>query len=227
MTHERSLETNKWNGRTDRSHQKSLKGKKRTCSCQKIRKKAENTRWTYADSSWARIAALVPEAVSCAEAGDQILVNAVQELALCVKAVVCVVKVKGGNHTPFYLHHEIRDMGFTYQWCSDPRPTIFVDYKILYKTSTQRFEEFKNEVILTAKLQHVNLVKVLGDVLKANAKHIVGTYFGLVEHAYKLWKDGKGMAEFMDSSLDDTYSSCKQMRCLQVALLCVQEVPND
>ena len=49
-------------------------------------------RWTYADRSWARIAALVPEVVSCAEAGDQIankiLVDAVQELALSVKAVV-------------------------------------------------------------------------------------------------------------------------------------------
>lgn len=49
-------------------------------------------RWTYADSSWARIAALVPVVVSCAEAGDQIadeiLSNAVQELALSVTAVV-------------------------------------------------------------------------------------------------------------------------------------------
>ncbi|KAG6416789.1 hypothetical protein SASPL_124227 [Salvia splendens] len=48
--------------------------------------------WTYADSSWARIAALVPVVVSCAEAGDQIadeiLSNAVRELALSVKAVV-------------------------------------------------------------------------------------------------------------------------------------------
>ena len=49
-------------------------------------------RWTYADPSWARIAALVPEVVSCAEACDQvatkILVDAVQDLALSVKAVV-------------------------------------------------------------------------------------------------------------------------------------------
>ncbi|CAN1227839.1 N-acetyl-D-glucosamine kinase [Linum grandiflorum] len=47
--------------------------------------------WTYADSSWARIAALVPEVVSCAEdsdeVADKILVNAVQELASSVKAV--------------------------------------------------------------------------------------------------------------------------------------------
>lgn len=49
--------------------------------------------WTYADPSWARIAALVPVVVSCAEAGDEvangILLDAVQELASSVKAVVC------------------------------------------------------------------------------------------------------------------------------------------
>lgn len=49
-------------------------------------------RWTYADPSWARIAALVPIVVSCAEAGDEvanrILCDSVQELASSVKAVV-------------------------------------------------------------------------------------------------------------------------------------------
>lgn len=49
-------------------------------------------RWTYADPSWARIAALVPIVVSCAEEGDEvannILLDAVEELALSVKAVV-------------------------------------------------------------------------------------------------------------------------------------------
>ncbi|KAJ9172814.1 hypothetical protein P3X46_016021 [Hevea brasiliensis] len=48
--------------------------------------------WTYADPSWARIAALVPVIVSCAEAFDEvankILQDSVEELALSVKAVV-------------------------------------------------------------------------------------------------------------------------------------------
>ncbi|XP_020243760.1 N-acetyl-D-glucosamine kinase-like isoform X1 [Asparagus officinalis] len=48
--------------------------------------------WTYADSSWARIAALVPVVVTSAKGGDEvankILHNSVQELADSVKAVV-------------------------------------------------------------------------------------------------------------------------------------------
>lgn len=44
--------------------------------------------------------------------------------------------------------------------------------------------------------------------------------------AYELWKNGQGM-EFVDLSLDDTLSSCKLMKCLQIALLCVQNNAND
>lgn len=56
--------------------------------------------WTYADLSWARIAALVPVVKACAEAGDpvtqNVLLNAVQELADSVKAVVRRLDL-GGN----------------------------------------------------------------------------------------------------------------------------------
>ncbi|XP_058215475.1 uncharacterized protein LOC131326638 [Rhododendron vialii] len=48
----------------------------------------------------------------------------------------------------------------------------------------------------------------------------------LLECAYELWKDGKSM-EFMDPLMDDTNSACKLTRCMQVALLCVQEKWED
>ncbi|XP_061375800.1 cysteine-rich receptor-like protein kinase 7 [Gastrolobium bilobum] len=48
----------------------------------------------------------------------------------------------------------------------------------------------------------------------------------LLEYAYELWKTGRGV-EFCDPSLDDTTSPCKIMRCMQVALLCVQENSAD
>ncbi|KAL6567248.1 hypothetical protein OROGR_000916 [Orobanche gracilis] len=65
-------------------------------------------KWTYADSSWARIAALVPLVVSCAESGDQvaheILTNAVQELASSVIAVVRRLHLAGHDGSdPFHV----------------------------------------------------------------------------------------------------------------------------
>lgn len=44
--------------------------------------------------------------------------------------------------------------------------------------------------------------------------------------AYDLWIDDKGR-EFIDPSLDDSSSHCKIMRCMQIALLCVQQDPED
>ncbi|CAN4084457.1 unnamed protein product [Withania somnifera] len=40
----------------------------------------------------------------------------------------------------------------------------------------------------------------------------------LLEYAFEMWRDGKGM-EFMDQSLDDTTHCCKLLKCMQLALL--------
>ncbi|XP_021672336.2 probable LRR receptor-like serine/threonine-protein kinase At5g37450 isoform X2 [Hevea brasiliensis] len=61
---------------------------------------------------------------------------------------------------------------------------------------------------------------------KNNCFYGWGENLNLLEYAYDLWKMENGM-EFMDETLDDSFSPCKLLRCLQVALLCVQESPTD
>ncbi|GMH04476.1 hypothetical protein Nepgr_006315 [Nepenthes gracilis] len=59
-----------------------------------------------------------------------------------------------------------------------------------------------------------------------NCLYGINENLNLLEYAYELWKDDRGM-EFIDPALDDSSSRFKLMRCLQIALLCVQEKQED
>ncbi|XP_038710343.1 receptor-like serine/threonine-protein kinase SD1-8 isoform X4 [Tripterygium wilfordii] len=48
----------------------------------------------------------------------------------------------------------------------------------------------------------------------------------LLGHAWRLWREGKGL-ELIDQSVGESYSPNEVLRCIQVALLCVQERAED
>ncbi|KAK6229550.1 hypothetical protein SCA6_018501, partial [Theobroma cacao] len=141
--------------------------------------------------------------------------------------------------------------------------------KRLSKSSGQGLEEFKNEVGLIAKLQHRNLVRLLGFSIQGDEKMLIydgymppeyavdGLFsiksdvfsFGvlvleiisgkknrgffhpdhshnLLGHAWKLWTEERPL-QLIDSNLGDCFAVSEVLRCIHVALLCVQTRPEN
>lgn len=60
---------------------------------------------------------------------------------------------------------------------------------------------------------------------KAN-KFVHNDHNSLINYAWQSWCDTKGVS-IVDEALGDSYSSREAMRCIHIALLCVQDHPND
>ncbi|KAM3337060.1 G-type lectin S-receptor-like serine/threonine-protein kinase [Capsicum galapagoense] len=76
--------------------------------------------------------------------------------------------------------------------------------KRLSETSSQGLEEFENEVILTAKLQHINLVKVVGFCIENEEKMLIYEYMpnkSLDYYIYSKIKDIKASNILLDNQM--------------------------
>ncbi|KAH0941659.1 LOW QUALITY PROTEIN: hypothetical protein HID58_001296 [Brassica napus] len=91
-----------------------------------------------------------------------------------------------------------------------------VAVKRLSNSSGQGEQEFQNEVLLVAKLQHRNLVKLLGFSVEREEKIL----------AWRLWNN-ESLLELMDPAMGENYDKDEVTRCIHIGLLCVQENPAD
>ncbi|THU74228.1 hypothetical protein C4D60_Mb04t31160 [Musa balbisiana] len=125
----------------------------------------------------------------------------------------------------FSMDNKLGEGGFGPVYKGKLRELQEIAVKRLSETSTQGLDEFKNEVTLIAKLQHRNLVRLLGCCIQAGERMLIYEY--MPHGSLDSFLFGKGL-ELADGSMEQSSLSVAEvMRCIKVGLLCVQARPED
>ncbi|KAJ0250278.1 putative cysteine-rich receptor-like protein kinase 35 [Hirschfeldia incana] len=72
----------------------------------------------------------------------------------------------------------------------------------------------------------VLVLEIIGGKKNSSFNQTDGSAGNLVTHAWRLWRKGSAL-KLLDPALDESYQSDEVTRCIHVALLCVQENPED
>nr|CAB3458194.1 unnamed protein product [Digitaria exilis] len=98
--------------------------------------------------------------------------------------------------------------------------------KRLSQSSRQGMAELKNELVLVAKLQHKNLVRLVGVCLEDHEREHILKKFVYPMQVWEHWTTGTLM-EIMDSSLSSLAPRDQMLKCIHIGLLCVQDDPAE
>ncbi|KAI4296562.1 hypothetical protein L6164_036511 [Bauhinia variegata] len=87
------------------------------------------------------------------------------------------------------------------------------------------FDKSKSPILDWQRRFGVLVLEIISDN-KNRGFYYSNNELNLLGHAWTMWNSGSAL-ELLDSSIGDSYSPAEVLRCIQVALLCVQELAED
>ncbi|KAF6159068.1 hypothetical protein GIB67_032685 [Kingdonia uniflora] len=158
-----------------------------------------------------------PENKSCEKDTDEIQNN---ELDLPTFDFLTIAKATNN----FSLDNKVGEGGFGPVYKGKLVNGQEIAVKRFSKKSGQGVQEFQNEVILIAKLQHRNLVRLLGCSIQRQETMLIYEY--MPNKSLDQFIFGTA-SKLIDTSIEDSLQASEVLRCIHVGLLCVQQRPEE